>query len=249
LGGGMLVVWGWTRWRRGPIHRLEATGAAIVVLAFGMTFTFRGEYESYDNLRDLRWYNAIPQIGAVLFAGGWLTALSASESTSKKTNDPFGRLRDGFSVVLLLVILLTLHVPRVQKLFFSRMPPLTPSEKMQYPVPWLLRLRDIYLASENSARQRRGLARLDGIQTIARRAHLSRTAIRGFFGRVDVTGWPHVVKHEDALNMLDLPESGTNTGSPALAELQELVLIEPEARPPWIKPEETWPPPRTKDEE
>ena len=53
------------RWPR--VNPLEAAGAALVVANFGMIFAVRGTETTFDNLRALGWYDAIPQLGAVLF--------------------------------------------------------------------------------------------------------------------------------------------------------------------------------------
>ena len=66
---------------RGPRHfgPLELTGAAIVLAAYLVEWTFRG-YLDYRFLRTINlrfivpWYDAVPQIGAVLLAAGWWTS-------------------------------------------------------------------------------------------------------------------------------------------------------------------------------
>ena len=59
-------------WLRLPRpNSLEAAGATLSVTCFVMIYSARG-YQSFDNLRALGWYHAIPQFGAVLFAAGWV---------------------------------------------------------------------------------------------------------------------------------------------------------------------------------
>ncbi len=55
---------------------LEAAGAVLVVANFGMVFAVRGTETTFDNLRALGWYDAIPQLGAVVFAAGWWSGTS-----------------------------------------------------------------------------------------------------------------------------------------------------------------------------
>src|SRR5262249_34534510 len=56
------------RWRVNP---LEAAGLAMIITNFGLIFAARGPEMTYDNLRALGWYDAIPELGAVLFGAGW----------------------------------------------------------------------------------------------------------------------------------------------------------------------------------
>ena len=64
-------VWAWSRRRfdraaRADVRRinpLEAAGAVLVVARFGMVFAVRGTETTFENLRALGWYDAIPQLG------------------------------------------------------------------------------------------------------------------------------------------------------------------------------------------
>src|SRR5262249_35707228 len=67
-------LWAWSRRRAGRPNPLEATGFALVIISFLMVYIFRGDLH-FDFLRAYGWYDAIPQVGAVLFAAGWWTAL------------------------------------------------------------------------------------------------------------------------------------------------------------------------------
>jgi hypothetical protein len=243
---GLLVTWCWTRIGHGPIQPLEAAGAFIVLLAFGMTYTFRGKEDYYDSLRNLRWYHAIPQIGAALFAAGWFNACFRVRPGALKGTA--ARRQDGLYVLALVALLLTLQLPRVQRLFFSRIPPLTAYESTRFPVPWLERLRNIFVATEAAVYQHDGLAALDAAQATARRTHISRAAIHRALGSVTVKGWPSTVKDKDALDLLDLPQDGPDGASGAMNQIRELVRPKPEPRPQWLPNDETWPPATQREE-
>jgi hypothetical protein len=241
---GLGLLWWLSRVGRGPVLPLEAAGAALVALSFGMVFTFRGEY-AYESLRDYGWYHAIPQIGFVLFASGCWQAWAGSGAVRGILRS---RRREGLVVIGLVIALCLLQLPRAQRLFMSRVPPRTLFERKQYPIPYLQRLRAIYLVSDRADRQRRGLARLDAAETAATRMHLSRGALRRALGSVGVPGWPEQVKDQDALDLLDLPDDGPDVDPSRLRGLQELLAPEPEQPPPWIPPGETWPPKPGKDD-
>ncbi|MDR3636042.1 MAG: hypothetical protein P4L84_19725 [Isosphaeraceae bacterium] len=68
----LAAAWAWTRRGRGPIVPLEAAGATLVLLAYFVEWSARG-YLPYDrSLREVvGWYDAVPQVGAVLFVAGW----------------------------------------------------------------------------------------------------------------------------------------------------------------------------------
>src|SRR5262249_27276507 len=63
-------AWAWSRGRPVRPNRRGAAGATMALLGFALVYTARG-YFTFDNLRDLSWYQAIPQMGAALFAAGW----------------------------------------------------------------------------------------------------------------------------------------------------------------------------------
>ena len=78
--GAILVgIWGWSRrrshgaslgsWPR--VNPLEAAGAVLVAASFGLIFAGRGVQSSFDGLRTMGWYDAMAELGAVLFALGW----------------------------------------------------------------------------------------------------------------------------------------------------------------------------------
>ena len=53
------------------INPLEAAGAVLVIATFGLIFAARGTESDFDSLRGLGWYDAMAELGAVLFVAGW----------------------------------------------------------------------------------------------------------------------------------------------------------------------------------
>ena len=72
-------LWIRSRSRAGPagsrrparVNPLEAAGAILVLATFGMIFSARGTEAGFENLRGLGWYDAMAELGAVLFVSGW----------------------------------------------------------------------------------------------------------------------------------------------------------------------------------
>ncbi len=238
---GLACLWAWSRGNRFRPNPLEAAGLMLLTSAFLLTFTFRSGY-GYDSLRDLGWYHAVPQVGAVLFASGWWAGLHEAPATPERTPS-----RRALVILILLVAAsLTLQTPRATRLFVASVPPLTASERQQFPVLSLQRSRAIYLAAEQAERQRKALARLDRAEAIAKELGLGRGDIRRVFGRIVLPGWPEQVRHHDAVDFLDLPDADQGTDPARVRQgLRLLLTPEPEPRPPWLAPGEPWPPEET----
>ncbi len=234
------LVWGWIasllRSGRRP-NALESVGLTLVLAPYGLAFALRSGFP-FENLRDLGWYDTMPQIGTVLFGIGWLAGKCAGPRCPDRLTW-MGFLGVGTTTV----ILLALHVPQVQQIRIDEAPEMTSSEKLRLPIPELQRLRAIYLASERSERQRRALQRLERAGVLGVRNGLSRDALRNQFGRVVVPGWPLAMKEQDALDLIELPERG-GTLDPAQAAkmFPPLLSYEPPNRPPWLGAEAIWPP-------
>ena len=78
--GAILVgIWAWSRRRSGAaslgswtrVNPLEAAGAVLVVASFGLIFAARGVQSSFESMRTMGWYDAMAELGAVLFVLGW----------------------------------------------------------------------------------------------------------------------------------------------------------------------------------
>ena len=166
-------AWATTRKRPWRLNPLEAAGGTIVLLAGGMVYTARG-YFPFEQLRDLHWYLAVPQIGAVLFAAGWWSGRSEGAVTGQGVTTR-GEL---LAVVGLVALVMAIQPPRVRANLVASVPPMTASERARFPIPTLQRLRARYLSSERAARQRRDLARFDQAEARARSEGWGRQAIR-----------------------------------------------------------------------
>ena len=240
----LAALWGFSRRGHGPIRPLEAAGATMTVLSFLLVFIFRGRY-GYDSLRDLAWYHVLPQIGAVLFAAGWASALFGEGRDGLRIRRRDALPRPGSSLTVALVVL---HLPRAQALFMARIPKRTGSERKNYPIPELQRLRGVFLASERAQRQRRALVRLDQAEALARRLGLSKRSIRSVFGPIGLPAWPPGVTTPDALDLLRLPHDGPPMDRSQVARLAPYLLPEPDPRPPWLEQADDWPPPPGRDD-
>jgi len=242
-------LWAWSRGRRpgqGRLARfapnpLEAAGGVTAVLGFGLVYTARG-YFTFDNLRDLSWYQAIPQVGAVLFAAGWWSGRGGAGLPAGVAAPTRGGLA---AVAAGVALALVLQTPRVRARVEGGAAPLLAAERLMFPTPMFVRLRERYLETARVAWQRRFLARLDRAEASARELGLGREAVRRGVGRVFGPGMPPDVPQIDGVNLLALPESAPRIDGPALARarLAPLLQPEPEPRPRWLRPADPWPPP------
>ena len=121
-----LVLAGLWIWSRTPVtpggrlrlprmNPLEAAGAALVVASFGMVFAVRGVETTFDNLRALGWYDAMPELGAVLFVSGWWSGPLESPPP-KSLGVP--RLQDLLAVAILAAAIFVLHEPRARRIIY-----------------------------------------------------------------------------------------------------------------------------------
>jgi hypothetical protein len=181
---------------------LEAAGAVLVVANFVMVFAVRGTETTFENLRALGWYDAVPQLGAVVFAAGWWSG--PLDSALPKSIDP-PKPRDLGSVVLFLIVLLLLQAPRAHRVIFAYDG--LAAEIVTDDHPDQPRLRSRADLAEQAARQRRVLAQLDTIEQTARAQGIGRSAFRLSLGRTIVPGMPETVVGMSALDLLDIPDT------------------------------------------
>jgi hypothetical protein len=192
------------------VNRLEAAGAVLIVASFWLIYTARGDY-SFDNLRALGWYHALPQLGAVLLAFGWRRG-NPAEAPVKRLNPPtFAELA---FVAGLTTVLLLLQMPRANRVIFdfdgaAAAIPVGESESPPRPASWA----DLV---ERARKQQRALARLDRVEKIARERETSRSGLREAIGRLSVPGLPVGLTDMDAIDLLSLPESGSLTHPEAI---------------------------------
>ena len=100
----LAVFHAWSRRGRGPWNSLERSGATIALGSCLLIYFFRGN-QPYSSLRSLGWYHTIPQVGAILFGAGWLTALGSPAA---------GRITCGHAaaVLTLVLVLCVIQIPR-----------------------------------------------------------------------------------------------------------------------------------------
>ena len=235
----LALAWGGSRggsFRPGP---LEAAGLTAAGLGFFLAYSARG-YFTFDNLRDLSWYAAIPQAGAALFAAGWWGARPASTPPERLQGPTRGGLLAVAGVVVLAVLL---QQPRVRAQNGSAPHPPTASERRTFRTPRLLRIRARALNDDRADWQRRALGRLDRVEAAALRASADRGAVRAVLGRPRLPGMPPEVAGLDAVQLLALPETGARVDAARLrSALNTVWFEEPEPRPIWLPPGEVWPP-------
>jgi hypothetical protein len=208
----------WARTRRpsatsGPLscprlHPLEAAGAVAVVANFGMIFAARGTETDFDNLRMLGWYDAIAELGAVLFVAGWCSA--RRPSPPQVAPEPAGR-RDLVIVALGIALLLALQGPRVKRVIFEY-------AGMAAPVgptgPGRDTPRTASDLADRATNQRRALAALDRLERAARRGEIDPAATRRAIERADVLGMPASLPGFDPADLLDIPRDPTPPRQP-----------------------------------
>ena len=104
------IAWFWLRRGLPRPHRFEAAGAVLVLGSYLMVYFFRG-YMAYEDMRVVGWYNAIPELGAILFAAGWW-ARSRGLDTDERTVKPMTwTFRSLIVVACVTCGLLVLHLP------------------------------------------------------------------------------------------------------------------------------------------
>jgi hypothetical protein len=217
---------------------LEAAGASLIVLPYLLAFALRSRY-TFENLRNLGWYDTLPQVGLVLLFVGCCSAPAGA--------GPGAPQRPGwralFGLVGLVLVMFILQRPRVEKQVIAEAPALTASEQPMFPIPELQRLRARYLLSELADWQRLTLIRLELAADEARRVGIGREAIRRVTGRVTVPDWPASLTEIDGLDLFPFPPDRTPDRFPALSEgmLRNLAPVA-QPRPPWLPPTESWPP-------
>lgn len=221
------AAWLWSRrvgWRFNP---LELTGVALLLASYLLEWTVRG-YLPFSSLRGIvPWYDAIPQIGAVLFAIGWWTG--AKPKGIPPTVAPATR-QGGLAAIALAVGLIILNHPKVEAQWRASVPNLTAAHSMRFEIEWLENVRASAMANDRAAWQRRHLAKLDQAEAICRRLDIGRDILQQIFGRLDAPDLPPVY---DAIDLLNIPAHGSETNAKTIVRaLAPYVFMEPEPRPP-----------------
>lgn len=232
----ILLAWLWSGRRRGQFTPLEVVGAGFLFGSYFIVWTARG-YLPFSSLRGiLPWYDANPQIGAVLFVAGWWSGSGARKIGP--TPVPATRFA-GLMIMLAVVGQVALNRPRVEAHWWDTVPLLTPWETRNYVLGSQKSARTSLLALERARWQRRHLAKLEQAEVTARKLGIGREAIRRAFGRLDA---PELPPMYDAVDLLDVPPLGSETNLARIrAAIGPLVTVEPEPRPPELPAQEAWP--------
>jgi hypothetical protein len=225
----LIALHAWSRGGPGRIGPLEAAGATIAVGRCLAVYFFRGNLP-YSSLRALGWYHAIPQVGAIIFAAGWWTAMGAPRP---------GRmtLRQALGVLGFVFLFCVIQVPRGYHLLIEGAPPFAPDEAAMFPIPEDRAARALYFKAEFHDGQLRALKRLDRVDGILARLNASPESLRDLLGRVLLPGIPDLQISTDAFTML-APRPRDERAAAALlayrAQLADLVRPEPEPARPWL---------------
>ena len=234
---GLASLWFWSRGGPGRINPLEACGATIVVGSYFLVYFFRGNL-AFSSLRPVVWYNAIPQVGAVLFAAGWWAGLRPADP------HPMSRL-SALAVSALVVTTALMQAPRVERYFIAKMPPMTPTEAKLFLFPAVQRDRALFLNAVYREQQARALARLDKVRLLALGQKIGRQALHDAYGRLKIPGLRAQAGLPDAFELLSLPRDGRPVPAKALRlrrTFDDLIRPEPVQRPYWLAPSDPWPP-------
>jgi hypothetical protein len=199
-------VWAWTRGRPLRVNRLEAAGASAAVLGFALVYTARGYY-GFENLRDLSWYQAIPEAGAALFAAGWWGGRGlASGPPPRWLSQPTRRGLLAALAVALAALVLQTPLVRAQRAAAGEAR--ARAEGLVFRTPEFRRLWSRTSGSSRAEWQQRQLARLDRAGALARALGASRESIRRGLGPVDLSTMSDAPAGFDGGRLLPLPESG-----------------------------------------
>jgi hypothetical protein len=203
----LAAIWAWSRHRREHngsrllprINPLESAGAVLVATSFGMIFAVRGTEASFDGLRALGWYDAIPQLGAVLFVSGWWAG--HIKSPPPESIGPPHR-SELIVFVVVAAAMLVLQTPRVNRVIFQydglsapygrHHPPLTTSDFV-----------------ERARIQRQAFAALDRIEHAVRTRRIGPAEIRQEVNRVMDSEMAKGLDGMRADDLLDIPDSLT----------------------------------------
>jgi len=202
----LVVLWTWSRRRFESggsirfrhINCLEAAGAVLVAASLGMVFAVRGTETTFDNLRALGWYDAMPELGLVLFVSGWWSGRLDSPPPWSIEAPP---RRELLAVVLLAAFMLVLQAPRVGRVIFQYNGLAAPIAA-EGPIP--VQLDTPAELFERARAQRQALAALDRLEQAARR---SGAAIRQDVSRVPVPGMPANKGELSTIDLLDLSDT------------------------------------------
>ena len=176
----------------------EAAGATLVIVTFGLIFSARGVESDFDDLRALGWYDAMAELGAVLFACGWIAGCLPAPTPAAPA--PPGR-REFLGVALFAGTLLAIQVPRADRVVFEydeMAAPIGP------PTPGPATPRTPADLTTRAEDQREALAALDRFESVVRRGDMEPAAARQV-NQTFVPGMPTHLLDFHPVELLDIP--------------------------------------------
>jgi hypothetical protein len=209
----MAALWLWSRRRFDPNHArrwprinpLEAAGAVLIAASLGLIYSVRGTLASFDEMRTQGWYDAIAELGTVLFVFGWRAG--PIESPPPRALEYPGR-RELLESVLAGAVILVLQVPRVERVIFRYEGMGAPSGP-DSPIHPLVRT-EVDLARQ-ARDQRHVLALLDRLERRVREEGLSRAEIEHTLLNTPTTGLMiEAGSGHRVIELLDIPETRAN---------------------------------------
>jgi hypothetical protein len=190
----------WPHWRLNP---LETAGATLIITNYGLVFAARGLGMNYDKLRALGWYDAIPQLGAVLFASGWWSG-QIDSPPPRRLNRP--NCRELVGVALFAAIMLLMQVPRANRVIFqfdgaaaeisAGTGPTVPHTRSEL--------------AERARGQRAALAELDHVERSARDPKADIDKLLQKAALLEIPGMRMDLKEFTTADLLDLSELGVD---------------------------------------
>jgi hypothetical protein len=212
LGALLFACWAVSRHRTEPagsgpwprLNPLEAAGAVLVVASFGIIFVVRGIDYGFESLRGMGWYDAIAELGTVLFVAGWWSG--PLDSPPPRSIEPPRRF-ELLVLALFVAAMLLLQLPRVDRVIFlydGAAAPYGPSSPIVVEPVTLAKL------AARARTQRQALAALDRIERSARERGTRPAEVRRAVGEVSVPAMPELSLNFDAVELLDLPANSAD---------------------------------------
>ncbi len=204
----LIGLWAWSRRdsiRPGPrswprLNPLESAGAALVAGSFGIIFAGRGVDGSFDGLRAMGWYDAMAELGAVLFIAGWWAG--PTDSPPPSSLEPPRRL-ELLAVTLFAFVFLAVQSPRFDRVIYhydGASAPFGPNAPIRVAPQTAADL------ARRAKLQRNALAELDRFERSACETGVSDATIRDNINQFSVPGIPARFPDFNNEDLLDLPD-------------------------------------------
>jgi hypothetical protein len=175
----LLGMWTWYHLRGVRIAPLEAAGATLVLVSYLLIYTARG-YLPFASLRTTPWYQTLPQIGFVVFAGGLLARGAPVPGARHVAN-----MGSVLAIVAFGVVVCALQKPLADRLFLEEVfPSLSAREAESLPLPASLPQQMAgEVARLSASEQARVLDQFDRIEAASRQFGISAGTLEESFGK------------------------------------------------------------------